>query len=141
MKRTLLQYDHDIEHLLPVDNRSSCKAGIKSLHTSAVASVINNYDNNRVLQCKPPQLSAEESLLSRNIQTKLAQLRSGFSWKLNYYRNRIDPEIPDTCPLCSNSPHDVHHLFNCPANPTNLTPLDLWKKPREAAHFLQLEAD
>jgi len=109
--------------------RSNHNSGIRSLHTYAVASVINNYDDYSV------NLHRSVS----NIQTKL---RSRFSWKLNYYRNRIEPDTPDTCPLCNNTPYDVQYIFNCPANPTNLTPLDLWKKPREAAHFLHhIKAD
>ena len=34
------------------------------------------------------------------------------------------------------SPHDVNHLFNCPSNTTDLSPIDLWHRPKMAAAFL-----
>ena len=38
-------------------------------------------------------------------------------------------------------PHNTVHLFNCRRNPTNLTEMDLWTNPKEAAEFLQLDGD
>ena len=34
--------------------------------------------------------------------------------------------------------HTTWHLFNCPAKPTPLTVLSLWKQPEQAAAFLGL---
>ncbi|KAI5726007.1 hypothetical protein M8J77_022717 [Diaphorina citri] len=45
------------------------------------------------------------------------------------------------CPLCSGAPHDTNHLFNCPANPTSLTPFDLWTSPAKVASFLELKTE
>ncbi|KAH7717248.1 hypothetical protein AAVH_15284 [Aphelenchoides avenae] len=37
------------------------------------------------------------------------------------------------------TPHDTAHLFNYPAHPTDLKPIDLWNKPAEAAaHVIPL---
>jgi hypothetical protein len=43
----------------------------------------------------------------------------------------------DMCPLCRVSPHTSQHLFECPASPTNLTLLDLWKRPRDVVNYLR----
>ena len=138
MKKTILHYKDDIQQCLPVVDKPSHKAGLKHLHTTAVNRTIANYADNRVLKRKAPPLNTEEESLPRKVRTELSRLRSGFSRNLNDYRNRLDPTIPNTCPLCNNSPHDVTHLFNCPNNPTTFTPTDLWNKPKEVASFLQL---
>ena len=61
---------------------------------------------------------------------------SGFCVDLNSYKHRIDPDVDDNCPLCDANPHDVNHLFYWPSNPTALIPEDLWRKPVEAAIFV-----
>lgn len=53
--------------------------------------------------------------------------------KLNNYRTRIYDSITDMRSDCGVTPHDVNHLFSCPANPTDLTSTDLWRKAKEAA--------
>ena len=70
---------------------------------------------------------------------KLNHLESGFSKHLNSYNHRINPDTPDSCPLCSQSPHDTPHLFNCSSNPTHLSVIDLWTNPIEVATFLGLD--
>ena len=50
----------------------------------------------------------------------------------------IDPDIQDLCPECNINSHTTWHLFNCPAKPTPLTVLSLWKQPEQAAAFLGL---
>ena len=52
-----------------------------------------------------------------------------------------DVPIPDTCPLCTRPGHTTEHLFSCPANPTTLTPRDIWSKHLECARFLNLATD
>ena len=54
--------------------------------------------------------------------------------------SRIDDSVDDRCPRCGQGPHDTNHLFNCSANPTLLTAIDLWKKPVQTAAFLGLDA-
>ncbi|KAI5718738.1 hypothetical protein M8J77_026074 [Diaphorina citri] len=56
----------------------------------------------------------------------------GWCKLLQHYMARIDPSVPDRCPRCSGSPHDVHHLFNCPDLPTILDPTALWTNPGAA---------
>ena len=47
----------------------------------------------------------------------------------------------DVCADCGTTPHDVKHLFVCPAHPTTLIPSDLWSRPTDAVRELSyLEA-
>jgi hypothetical protein len=115
------------------------KTVIKSLHTSSVQEVIGSYIPNKVLNSRPPEINKSEALLSRRERSRLSQLRSGYSPVLNSYLSRIDSSIPNICPLCSQSPHDTLHLFNCDANPTELNVTDLWTRPTLAADFLKLK--
>ena len=114
------------------------KSVVTALHTSAVKETISSYLPNRVLQRAPPPISKEEKGLPRSIRSELARLRSGFSRKLNSYLNRIDESVPDSCPDCSSSTHTTDHLFNCPANETELSTSSLWTDPIKAAMFLNL---
>ena len=119
-------------------NEKSYKSVLKSIHTECVSSTLSKYPVNRVLGLKPPTLSTEEKSLPRVARTELSRLRSGFSPNLNYYLHRLDENIEDKCPECGQTPHDTVHLFNCPSNQTELSVLDLWKKPVQAAAFLGL---
>ena len=56
----------------------------------SVRNAIDNYDNNRVLNAKPPEINPEELTLSRRESVKLTRLRSGFSRQLKYYHWKID---------------------------------------------------
>ena len=51
------------------------------------------------------------------------------------------PRISNNCPECNEAPHDVNQLFNCQANPTNLTPSDLWNNPIEIYLFFNENLD
>ena len=99
---------------------------------------LHTMTSNRILATRPPDINDEELLLTRKERSLLAQLRSGFSRKVNSYLHRIDDSISNICPDCNATPHDVPHLFNCPSNPTQLTMRDLWRKPRECSRFLKL---
>ena len=140
-KKTALDFKDDLAHLPAVVDKRSYKQGLKSLHTSAVQKVKNDYTDNRVLNARPPEIHPDELTLTRRARTSLSQLRSGFSRKVNECMHRLDPETPNTCPSCNQSPHDVPHLFNCNSNPTRLKPIDLWKKPREVFNFLELDGN
>ena len=141
MKRTARQHSTELNNIVPINDRSDFKRGLKSLHTSTVTSVISNYSNNRILNHQPPEIHRSELTLTRKARCSLSQLRSGFSKKVNEYNHRLNEEIANTCPFCHTSPHDVPHLFNCNNNPTELTTIDLWKKPVEVARFLKLDGD
>ena len=82
-----------------------------------------------------------EKNLPRATRATLSQLRSGYSNYLNSYKARINPAIQDLCPLCNAHSHTTRHIFECPANRTNMTTRDLWNKPSEAARFLNLATD
>ena len=79
------------------------KEGIKNLHTTAVAREIANQRDNKVLNQPAPRSDKSEANLPRKTRSILAQLRSGYSTKLNSYLNRINPaKYPsDKCPNCN----------------------------------------
>ena len=91
----------------------------------------------KVLNTAPPEISVTEKLLPRATRSTLSQIRSGYSNFLNSYKARINPEIEDRCPHCT-EPHTSTHLFACQNNPTDLVPRDLWTKPLQVARFLNL---
>ena len=115
------------------------KRGLKTLHTRSVNEMLSTMANNKVLNAPPPPINDSEKVLPRAARTTLAQLRSGYSNFLNSYKARIDNtnSTSDSCPLCP-APHTTEHLFNCPSNPTDLNPKDLWTEPLEVARFLNL---
>jgi hypothetical protein len=141
MKRTIWSNRDRVAHLTdrgPINERQY-RAGLRSLHTEAVQSSIAAAAPNRVLGVRPPPVADSELTLPRRARTALAQLRSGFSRMLNSYHHRLSKgAIADVCPSCGSIPHDVHHVFNCRVNPTNLNPVDLWQNPVEVARFLDL---
>ena len=139
MKKSILNSKDEMTPYLPITDKKSLKSGQNKLHTKAVSAAKSNYGPNRVLNHTPPEIDKSELTLMRDARTKLAQLRSGFSTLTNEYKNRIDPNIPNKCPECKKTPHDVKHLFNCKKNPTSLTPIDLWKKPIHVARFLKID--
>ena len=138
MKPTIHHLRDDIQYLLPV-TRNTLKSKYKTIHTSEVAKALDKYPPNKVLGTNPPEVSAEESSLSRITRSRLSQLRSGFSRLLNSYLHRINNDTADTCPQCNVSPHNTRHLFNCLARPTNLQVQDLWTQPALAANYLNLD--
>jgi hypothetical protein len=111
------------------------------IHTRSVEATINSYEPSKVLGRTPPPINKEELKLSRKARATLSQLRSGYSKMLNEYNHRIDNSIPNECPECSETPHNVEHLFNCPSRPTNLTMESLWHEPQRTAIFLKLELE
>ena len=132
-------YKPDITHLTPtmVDLRSVREAQ-DSLHQTTVTTAKNQLSHNRVINRHPPPVSDTERRLPRVTRTNLAQLRSGWSNTLNSYRARIIPGTSDSCPSCNKAPHDTVNIFNCPAKPTALQPIDLWLNPIITAGFLGL---
>ena len=85
-------------------------------------------------------IDVSEKNLPRPTRSTLSQIRSGYSSYLNSYLHRINPtKYQENCPKCNSSIHNSQHLFNCPANPTDLTVTSLWENPVEAATFLGLE--
>jgi hypothetical protein len=140
MKKTIMNNKADVQHMLTNNTitPTDYKKTLKTIHTTTVTACLTSYEDNKLLRRPPPEIDKTETALSRMARTRLAQLRSSYSSIVNSYVSRIDPNVRDLCPDCGNGPHDVDHLFNCSTNPTNLTVLDLWKKPAETARFLNL---
>ena len=140
MKATVLSLEPEVNRLLPNQpSKEDYKASIKHIHTATVEETLLNYAPNKVLQGAPPKVCDSEKILCRKVRSTLSQLRSGYCNLLFSYKNRLDENIPNQCPSCSESPHDTLHLFNCRNNPTNLTVRDLWTNPTAAAFFLRLD--
>ena len=142
MRPTLgTKFSADIRAIIPkelVIGDTNYKEALRSIHTSSVQQTIENQDQNRVLGIPAPAIDPSEKTLPRRTRTLLSQLRSGHSTILNSYMARIKPDVTDCCPKCNQSPHDTNHLFNCAADPTDLTPRILWEDPPAAAAFLGL---
>ena len=118
---------------------------LKTIHTESVASTIQSYRPNRVLNASPPtdDVMARErkANLTRRVRTQLSQLRSGFSTALNSYKARLTScfhNVIDICPDCLGASHTTRHLFDCPARPTQLTAEDLWLHHDMAVEVLRL---
>ena len=78
-------------------------------------------------------MGTTEKDLTRKERATFAQLRSGYCKLLGSYKSRIKKDASlDVCADCGKTPHDVKHLFACPAHPTILIPSDLWSKPVES---------
>ncbi len=143
MKKTLVsRYGAEIRQMSQPDlPETEYKRKLKAIHTSSVRKFITEMQPNKVLNAAPPPINDTEKQLSRSSRATLSQLRSGYSKYLNSYKARINTDIQDICPLCNNDEHTTQHLFNCPANRTDLTTTDLWSRPTEAARFLNLATD
>ena len=124
-------------HNQPI-NEEQYKRKLKEIHREEVQKVINN-SSNKVLRSRPPGINEEEKLLPRSTRCTLAQLRSGYSPKLQSYLFSINASNSDQCPECLQSSHTTEHLSNCPAKPTQRTVRSLWTNPRYAAEFLGLQ--
>ncbi len=94
---------------------------------------------NVVLGGRLPPIVDCKSNLPRKSRVVQAQLRSEWCNSLNVYWSRIDRAIPHLCPASGGSPYATSHIFNCPANPTSLRPMDLWTQPLEAEQFIGID--
>ena len=95
-----------------------------------------------MLDGRPPTVSNSEKELTRKEHSILAQLRSGYCRLMGSYKSRIKKDASlDVGADCGMAPHDVKHLFVCPAHPTTLIPSDIWSRPTDAVRQLSyLEA-
>ena len=119
---------------------TSYKSAISSIHQDAVRTAIES-SSSRLLNGRSPPIATAEQTLPRKTKTILAQLRTGHSRILGQYMKRIDPTARIHCHNCGQSPHDTHHLFDCPSKPTTLTEESLWTASTEAAKHLNLAID
>ena len=82
-----------------------------------------------MLDGRPLPISSSERDLTRKERSTLAQLRSGYCRILGSYKNRIKKDARlNVCADCGTTPHDVKHLFVCPAHPTTMIPSYLWSR-------------
>ena len=123
----------------PLSN-TSYKSAISSIHQDAVRTAIES-SSSKLLNGRPPPIATAEQTLPRKTITILAQLRTGYSRILGQYMNRIDPTARNNCHDCGQSPHDTHHLFDCPSKPTTLTVVSLWTALTETTEHLNLAID
>ena len=132
MKETL--YTRHRNTVEPMMIKNDRKATLQALHTAAVVKAVKCHER------KP--ISNAEMELTRKERSTLAQLRSGYCRLLGSYKSRIKKDANlDVCATCGTTPHDVKHLFVCPAHPTTLIPSDLWSRPTDAVRELSyLEA-
>ena len=140
MKETLFtRHRSAVEPLMIAKDR---KTTLQAIHITAVNQAVTSLGRNVVLDDRPPVINISEKELTRKERTTLAQLRSGHCRLLGSYKSRISKDVSlDVCADCGKTPHDVKHLFNCPAHPTTMTPSDLWNRPVDAIRELSyLEA-
>ena len=114
---------------------SHYKSILTNIHTDSV----RDLEVNKVLNEAPPAVDKTEKKLPRRSRSLLTQLRSGYFSILNSYLTVVDETIEDKCPKCFQISHTTEHLFNCPADPTDLTVKSLWTDPLAAAQFLGLD--
>ena len=140
MKETLYtRHRNTVEPMMVKNDR---KATLQALHTAAVVKAVQCHERNVVLDGRPPPIGNSEKELTRKERSTLAQLRSGYCRLLGSYKSRINKDANlDVCADRGTTPHDVKHLFVCPAHPTTLIPSDLWSRPTDAVQELRyLEA-
>ena len=140
MKETLYtKHRNTVEPMMVKNDR---KATLQALHTAAVVKAVQCHERNVVLDGRPPPISNSEKELTRKERSTLAQLRSGYCRFMGSYKSRIKKDANlYVCADCGTTPHDVKHLFVCPAHPTTLIPSDLWSRPTDAVRELSyLEA-
>ena len=93
------------------------KATLQALHTAAVVKAVQCHERNVVLDGRPLPISNSEKELTRKERSTLAQLRSGYCRLLGSYKSRIKKDASlYVCADCGTTPHDVKHLFVCPAH-------------------------
>ena len=136
-KQTLQTYLGDqVNDLLVNGYVEDIKEARSTIHTRAVRAAIRSRRPNRVLSRAAPDVDEGEVNLPRAARTTLAQLRSGYCSALNTFKERINVTPSALCPCCRLEDHTTQHIFECPDNPTDLTPLDLWQRPGEVVDFL-----
>ena len=98
-------------------------AALKTIHCHAVQESINTSGTNRVLGTPAPAISEEEEQLPKKPRRTFSQLGSGFSASLEDYRHHIGLSANNLHPCYRQEEQSVHHVFECPAYPTDLQPL------------------
>ena len=66
---------------------------------------------------------------------------SGTTAPVTQYVNRVDPTARKHCNNCGQTPHDIHHLFDCPSKPTTLTVESRWIATTETVKHPSMAID
>ena len=111
---------------------------LQAVYTVAVHQAVTSLRRNVMLDDRPSLINISENWeLTRKERTTLAQLRSGHCKLLGSYKSRISKDASlDVFADCGKTPHDVKHLFSCPAQPATKTPSELWNRPVVAVREL-----
>ena len=120
----------------PLSNTSYTSA-ISSIHQDAVRIAIES-SSFKLLNGQQSPIASAEQTLSMKTRTILAQLCTGHSRILGQYMNIIYPTARIHYHDCGHSPHDTHHLFDCPLKLTTLIVVSLWTTPTETAKHINL---
>ena len=128
MKETLCtRHRNTVEPMMVKNDRKP------ALHTDAVDKAVKSHERNVVLDGPPPPISSSERDLTRKERSILSQLRSRYFRLLGSYKSRIKKDTSlNVCADCGTTPHDVKHLFVCPAHPTTMILSNLWSRPTDA---------
>ena len=126
MKKTLYtSHRNTVEPKMVKNDRKATLQALQALHTHAADKAVKSHERNVVLDGWPPPISSSEKDLTRKERSTLAQLRSGYCRLLGSYKSRIKKDtLLYVCVDCGTTPHDVKHLFVCPAHPTTTIPSD-----------------
>ena len=117
MKETLFtRHRNTVEPMMLANNR---KTTLPAIYSDAVNKAVKDQKKNIVLDNLPHPINDSEKDLRKERAT-LAQLRSGYCKLLGSYKSRIKKDA--SLDVCGKTPHDVKHLFACPAHPTTLIP-------------------
>ena len=142
MKETL--YTRQRDTVEPIMVKTYRKATLQALPTNAVDKAVKCHERNVVLDDGPPPINSADKELTTRERSTLAQLRSGHCRLLGSYKSSIKKDASlNVCADCGTAPHDVKHLFVCPAHATTMImiPSALWSTPTDAVRELSyLEA-
>ena len=108
----------------------------RRLHTAIVEKQLSQTPINSLINSQPPPVHKTETTLPRKTRRMLAQLRAKKCPLLQSYLHAIRAAEDPSCPLCGHPEHNSEHLFDCPSIPTDLTPVDLWRRPVLVADLL-----
>ena len=135
MKETLFtRHRSTVEPMMIAKDR---KETLQAIQTMAVNQAVTSLRRNVVLDYRPPLINISEKELTWKERTTVAQIRSGHCRLLGSYKSRISKDASlNVCADCGKTPHNVKHLFNCPAQPTIMTPSGLWNRPVDAIREL-----
>ena len=119
------------------EEKKERKRNRKIIHTNKVQEHLGSIQVNTLINAKPPEIHKSEISLPRQTRRLLAQLRAQKCPLLKQYLHNIGKADTPNCPLCRTHAHNTVHLFDCRAIETELTTIDLWRRPTKVACLLE----